>query len=1183
MVPEENTVMTTTVARIFAVLFLLLLAPRGSAAEPAAADLEAGFRSPPASARPWVYWFWLNGNITREGITADLEAMARVGIGGVLIMEVDQGAPLGPVGFMSAKWRELFRHVVAEAGRLGLEVNMNDDAGWNGSGGPWIAPERSMKKVVWTETAVEGPKRFEGALLQPKAVARLYRDIAVLAFPTPGAFRIENIGAKAAYGVGGVGMPETKVAPPGSAIERDRIVDLTAKMDSAGRIAWDVPAGSWMVLRFGFTGTGAENAPSPASGRGLECDKLSREGIEAAFDGMMAKLIDDVGPGAGRDLVATHIDSWENGSQNWTDRMREEFRARRGYDILPFLPAYTGRVVGSLETTERFLWDLRRTVSDLVVENYAGRMRELAKAKGLRLTIEAYGGPCDVLPYGGRADEPMGEFWMGGGAMETCRGMASAGHVYGKPIIGAEAFTAGDGERWRDHPASIKSLGDRAFCEGINRFVFHRYALQPWTVDRRPGMTMGPWGLHYERTETWWEKSPDWHRYLARCQLLLRQGLYVADICFLQPETPPQGFGDHPRQGYGWDECPAEVVLERMAAKDGRIVLPDGMSYAVLVLPEARAMTPALLAKVEALVREGATVLGPPPLRSPSLSGHPACDEEVRRIAAALWGDVDGAKVKERAHGRGRVAWGYSPEALLARMGVRPDFESAGRLRSIHRRSPGADIYFVANPHPRAVTGTATFRVTGKVPELWWPDSGRIERAALHEEKDGATTVLLPLEASGSVFVVFREAAAGIDPVVTVTRDGSPLLSAERKPAPKIVVRKATYGVPGDAARTRDVRDLAQGKADAGETLFPVTEMAAGGDPAPNVAKTLIIEYSVEKEEFKVQAKDGEVIGLKTSAVAAVVEKATYGVLGDPARTRDVKARVQKILDAGEASFQVARLAAGDDPAFGTVKTVIVEYSIGGRRLTATGTDPEWIDLSPLALEAADVEIGIGQGGEVLLQASRPGRYELRTASGRTSKIDLPDAPPPLAVPGPWELRFPAGERAPERVTLDGLASWTENAEDGVRHFSGTGTYRTSFRVPSGFRSGSRRLVLDLGEVREIAEAKLNGRDLGVLWKAPFRADVTEILRDGENELEVRVTNLWPNRMVGDELLREDSERNPDGTLKAWPRWLEEGKPSPAGRRTFTSWRLWKKGDALLRSGLIGPVAIRAVERREIR
>ena len=283
--------------------------------------------------------------------------------------------------------------------------------------------------------------------------------------------------------------------------------------------------------------------PRPPAGRGLECDKLSKEGIEANFNGMMAKLIADVGPPAGKSLVATHIDSWENGAQNWTAEMREEFQKRRGYDLLPCLPVMTGRVVGSLEISERFLWDLRQTISDLVVENYAGHSaRPCRTSTACGCPIEAYGGPCDDLPYAGRADEPMCEFWIGGGGDSTpCKGMASAAHTYGKPIVGAESFTADDHERWRQHPATIKALGDQAFCEGVNRFVFHRYAMQPWPNPDRPGMTMGPWGLHYERTKPGGTCRGRGTSTSPAASYMLRQGLFVADICYLQPEDAAAG------------------------------------------------------------------------------------------------------------------------------------------------------------------------------------------------------------------------------------------------------------------------------------------------------------------------------------------------------------------------------------------------------------------------------------------------------------------------------------------------------------------------------------------------------------------------------------------------------------------------------------------------------------------
>jgi hypothetical protein len=1057
--------------------------------------LAADFSRPPATARPWVYWFWLNSNITKTGITADLEAMKRVGIGGVLIMEVDQGIPVGPVSFMSPSWRELFTHAVREAHRLGLEVNMNNDAGWNGSGGPWIKPEDSMQEVVWSETEITGPTRFASVLSRPEIRRNFYRDVAMLALPSVGDARLPDFEAKAAFQTRGRGKNAPHPAAPADVIARERVLDVTPRMGADGRLVWDVPPGKWTILRIGHTTTGVENAPAPASGRGLECDKLSPSGIEANFTAMMKKLAQDVGQDAWRTLMATHIDSWENGSQNWTSKMREEFRKRRGYDMTPFLSVMTGRVIGSLEISDRFLWDLRQTVSELVIENYAGRMSQLAHQHGLKFTAEAYGSPCDHLPYGGVADEPMGEFWVGGSAIESCRGMASAAHTHGKPIIGAEAFTADNRERWTQHPATLKALGDRAFCEGINRFVFHRYALQPW-ADVRPGMTMGPWGVHYERTETWWDWTTPWHEYLARCQFLLRKGTFVADLCYLQAEAPPQGFHDHPRKGYGWDECSADVVLDRMSVSDGRLVLPDGMSYRLLVLPETASMTPALLRKLKQLVEEGATVVGPRPARSPSLQDYPRCDEEVNALADALWGNCDGRSVKEHRVGRGRIVHGIAPEEVLSGAGVPPDFSSRANLNEIHRRDGATEIYFVANPssHPRAEV--CAFRVTAREPEYWWPDSGRIQPAPVFNEQNGTTRLPVPLGPSGSVFVVFRKPRTSASSVVSLSRDGRPILSTSVGPPPRIAVERAIYGVPGD-----------------------------------------------------------------------------------PARSRNVKDKVQSILDAGADRFEVSRMAAGDDPAFGVVKTLEVSYLIDGISARVMATDPETIVLESPAVQDPGAELRRSRDGRLSLEARHQGRYEMRLADGQTRRVNVEDLPPAIDVTGPWELSFDRRSGGPGRITFETLSSWSEHVDSAVKYASGMGSYQKSIDIPAERLTGGHRLQLDLGRVEVMARAKLNGKDLGILWKPPFVVDVTDVARPGANLLEVQVVNLWINRMIGDESLPEDSLRNVDGTLKEWPRWLIEGKSSPTGRSTFTTWKLWRKGDALVPSGLLGPVRLLSAAR----
>lgn len=1156
-------------------LAVLILGPRALAAE----DLARGFRRPPASARPWVYWFWLNGNITRQGITADLEAMQRVGIGGVLIMEVDQGTPPGPIAFAGAEWRELFRHVVREAERLGLQVNMNDDAGWNGSGGPWIRPDKAMQKLTWSEVQATGPARFDALLPPPPTVADHYRDVAVLAFPTPGDYRLGDIAGKAAF-------VRQDVHPPASypelaadqTIPRDRVVDLTERLGTDGHLAWDVPAGSWTILRLGHTCTGVVNAPAPESGRGLECDKLSPEGAEAAFEGFIARLADDVGPLAGKTFVSTHIDSWENGSQNWTPRFREEFLARRGYDLLPYLPVVTGRVVESLEVSERFLYDFRQTVSDLLLDNYAGHMRELAKRRGLRLSIEAYGDTTvDDLAYAGRADEPMGEFWSwppfsAGGTLTQ---MASAAHVYGKPIVGAEAFTANNEEKWLGHPGAIKAMGDWAFCLGINRFVFHRYALQPW-ADRRPGMSMGPWGLHYERTQTWWEESGAWHEYLARCQYLLRQGLPVVDVLYLAPEGAPRSFTPPPegeRSGYRGDACPAEALMTRVSVRGGRLVLPDGMSYRALVLPGAETMTPELMACIGRLARAGATIIGTPPRRAPGLRGYPDGDAALRAEAKALWDS-------------GRVITGQTAAEVLAARGVPPDFSADRVLNFAHRRVGQTDLYFVANTSPHAVNAVCSFRVTGRRVEIWRPETGAITPAAAYVQERKVTRLPLRLEAAEAVFVVFRPGPRLPDPVRQVTRGQRTVWPAPSVPA-RITVRQAEWGVTETQSRVRDVTKVVQRLADEGRLSFVVADLVGlVGDPAPQVLKTLRVAYRVGDRELTAEATDPERFSFAAPRPGEkiTIRRALWGpadeLTAPRRRVKDVTAQVQRLLDQGLTSFLVAELAAEGDPAPMVVKTLRVEYESGGQVMTASATDWEPIvfrlpgDAPPPALVECTAD------GRPRLVATRPGRYQLHLRSGRVLTVSAPAARE-QTVGGPWALFFTPGWGAPERVALDTLVSWSEHPDPGVRHFSGTGTYHTSFDLSPALLAPGRRLVLDLGRVEVMARVILNGTDLGLLWHAPHRVDVTPAAKPGANALQVQVTNLWPNRMIGDEQLPEDSERHADGTLQAWPPWLLADEPSPAGRYTFTTWRLWHADDPLLPSGLLGPVTLRVIPEME--
>jgi hypothetical protein len=765
------------------------------------AGLEQRFAKPPAEARPWVYWYFMDGMMTREGLTADLEAMKRAGIGGTIFLEVNIGLPRGPVEFMSPQWQELFAHAVHEADRLGIEIALGAGPGWCGTGGPWVKPEQSMQHLVASETNLVGPLKFSARLPQPPPREpyfgegtltpelkdewkKFYRDVAVLAFPTPnGTSRIADADEKALYyrepfsskpGVKPF-LPAPAEFPSLAAeqcIRADAMIDLTAKLSTDGHLNWDAPPGRWTILRFGRTITGQTTRPAPTPGLGFESDKFDAAALDAHFTAFAGKLISEVGPrkNSGAGLTTLHFDSWEMGSQNWSENFRNEFQERRGYDPLKYLPAFLGRVVGTPEITERFLWDVRQTASELVIENHARHLRELAHQHGLKFSVEPYDlNPAGDLQLGAEADVPMCEFWADGDGFETafsCFEATSIAHTHGKSVVGAEAFTGAGNFSWTRHPGSMKNQADWALAAGINRLTFHRFQHQPWT-NRVPGLTMGGYGTQYERTQTWWEMSDAWHAYLARCQSLLREGLPVTDILYLTPEGAPNVFrppvsalaGSRTmpdRQGYNFDGIDPQTLIERVKVRHGKLVLPDGMSYRLLVLPETETMTPKLLAKIRDLAKAGATVIGSRPQKSPSLVNYPRCDAEVKRLADEIWGDALPA-----AHTNSVFIPPYPDYNTLAKrlaaMQVLPDFSASQPLRFNHRQLKNAEVYFVSNPSNAVVNATCTFRVAGRQPELWDPLTGQIRKLPQFQTTgDGRTEIPLIFDPAQSYFVAFR-------------------------------------------------------------------------------------------------------------------------------------------------------------------------------------------------------------------------------------------------------------------------------------------------------------------------------------------------------------------------------------------------------------------------------------------
>ena len=1181
--------------------------------------------------RPWVYSFWLDGNVTKEGITADLQAMKDAGIGGLLFMDGSLGLPAGPYRFMSEPWQQLFRHMAEEARRLGLSINLNNGPGWSGSPGPWISPEYASQVVVYSQLTLEGASSYDGPLPMPAGIRQEhYNDIAVVAYRLSGevpSYRIGRFDSSKSF-AGAEDFedvvpwprfiptsPAWPILPAAQVLCEASLHDLSGGLRD-GRLRWNVPRGKWLIMRFGHTVANGSTREAPPEATGLECDKLSATALERHFAAYVAKLVNVESSLENRVIVSTHIDSWEGGSGNWTPGFEREFERRRGYGLLPYLPTLAGFVVGSLERSERFLWDLRETVTELLLQNYAGRMATLAHGHGMRLSIEGYNGTCDDLRYLGRADEPMGEFWRssysGSTLHDTCESAASAAHVYGKPIVGAESYTSLRAD-FMDHPATLKPLADWALCLGINRLNLSEWVFQPWT-NVVPGITFRRFGTPFERTLTWWPQSKPWHKYLARCQEMLREGQFVADICFVTPEGAPYRFtppipasvrGFVPcRPSYDFDGCPPELVVDQMEVDGGDVVLPSGMRYRVLVLPTydamgqvvirltdgddqaykpmrmpaVRTMTPTLLRRIKALVEQGATVLGWRPIKSPSLTGFPGCDREVSELADELWGVGSGSVgAGERRVGKGRVCWGRTPEEVLRGSGIPPDFECSpnieGMLNHIHRRgSDGADVYFVVNKSSELIEGTVALRVQGREPEILWPKTGERARLSYFSSRQGITEVPVSLEANESLFLIFKDRIA-TDPVVTVMRNGESLWP-----------RKEFAALTIDTADDRFVMAAWV------QYISPKIPLPSEKD-GRLVYETALDLPGPAQSTFTApgQARAGFVVG----ANGLVVFRYTADGLVEPLLVYDAPI---------SGSMHVGVLYEDRTPKL-FLNGVLVQT--GPRAASPLYGSSGWEDRRPFAIEVAalrqfdDMLAGAGIR-KTEADADRvpavdfshgliweSGNYRLKTATGRRRDIEvaLPASSP---VGGPWSVEFDGQWGGPGEVLFTRLDDWSRRDEPGIKYYSGMARYRSQFAFRQETAPGV-RVYLDLGRVADLAEVILNGTELGVLWDAPYRVEVTGHLRE-TNQLEVRVVNRWVNRLIGDAHLAEDARYNATGTIEEWPDWLLSGRRSPAGRYTFMSQQIWRWNHPLVTSGLLGPVRLRfalsqgaaAVDRGEV-
>ena len=730
---------------------------------------QEAFVNPPLEARPGAYWCWMNGVVDHKQVTKEMEEAAALGMRGFEIWDIGvlRGSEMVPHGpaFLGEESLKSVRHAMTEADRLGLELNMIAASSWN-AGGAWVKKSDGVKRIASSSVDVTGPKKFDRVLPLPCDDQTYYFDISVLAAPQSKDKKLASL---------------------------DLSIDLANKMDDKGRLKWDVPKGGWTILRFVCRGTNQGLVvPSPNS-KGLLIDHLSAGATERHMLHMINKL-GEIDPGHKILKIMSH-DSYEvRPANDWTEDFVEQFRRRRNYDPIKYLPLLEKWTLADKDTQTRFIADYRKTVGELMVERHFRGSRKILNRHGMRLAAEAgHGGYPRVDPIWamGEVDIPRGEFWNGKQYWVT-KEAACASNLYGKRYVDSESLTGW--RNWQDGPAHYKQLFDVAICDGLNRVTFHTFAHNPPKAGL-PGYAYHA-GEHFNANNTWWKQSGPMLKYMSRCCYMMQQGYFVADVCFYYGDqapnlVPPRRLDPnikpiHPLDkclhcgrdlpvdfrtlgsGYGYDYIDANSIIKRMKfdPKTGRMVVGN-MRYQVLVLPDYEHICIDVLNKIRKLVKQGATIVGSTrPIRTNSLTGYPDADRQVETITAKFWPMSDSERNETgRSFGRGRVYTDMTCRQVLAGMGVKQDFtvlrggtqEGPFRIDYIHRRSDNADTYFVCNSAKELKNITCRFRDADGRAEVWYPVTGEICSANMTGRNgDGSCDIALELPAYGSVFVVFR-------------------------------------------------------------------------------------------------------------------------------------------------------------------------------------------------------------------------------------------------------------------------------------------------------------------------------------------------------------------------------------------------------------------------------------------
>ncbi len=969
-------------------------------------------------------------------------------------------------------------------------------------------------------------------------------------------------------------MPENS---DGTAVDIERVVILSDKMQADGSLQWQVPAGSdWIIERFNMATTGMMCGPTPPQAQGLECDKMSKAAIQTHFDGMIGRFLQLIPPEQRRGFQHITLDSYEVGPQNWTDGMASFFEKRFGYNPIPWLAVVNGRVVGSREQSDRFLRDWRRLIADMIAENYVGGLKEAANRHGIRTWLENYGHwgfPGESLQYGGASDDIGGEYWLWNtlGDVE-CRLASSTANVYGKRVVSAEAFTSN--KNFVQVPSNIKTRGDWCMAVGINHFVLHLYTHQPYNA--APGIV--PWfGTDFNRHSTWFaDFGKGWTDYLRRCCYLLQQGNHVADIAYFFGEDTPRMNGllePALPDGYDYDFINREILLSSATCRDGRITLPHGQSYRVLVLPPCETMTPELLERIGQFVKNGLTLLGDPPSRSPSLQNYPECDQQVRRSAAELWGTNPPAKC-ERQVGRGRVFRGHSLDEVFKRLQLAPDVRGAGRdVLWTHRATDDIDIYFVSNQsESSAVRFNPVFRVTDCAPELWCPEDGSSTAPAIYKQLDEGLCVPLQLGATESVFVLFRKQnKPRFEMVSTLKYNHEPIIDCTPAPTSQQTVidqHNSTFTMSAFVSTDKTItlpEQCPSGVSNKGQNFVAMPihgnqwgDNHSGAGISVGINGIVVLEHwSNNMPPVLVWQAPAPLIGENHIAVVYKDGIPRLYVNG-------------KLVKQGIASGQVVHCSkptteifTGELRGFTNTEHALDENEIAKISAAATGV---FTLISP--------EILNDNKGTLSLFAPVPGRYTAVLADITEKEWLIESVARPVSLTdGQWQIEFEQRHDMRRTVQWQTLIDWKDCDDELIRYYSGTARYRRNFDW--NYATDNMQVFLDLGKVKEIASVRINGEKLGILWHAPFRVEITDALIQGTNQLEIQVANKWFNRFIGDAQLPDDTGADKNGQVAEWPDWVVKNQQRPQPERvSFTTSRMVDKNTPLRSSGLLGDVLL---------